>query len=69
MKASLREPRRLHLRPLPLRERATQRTNDDEWVRGTPHPIEFIEMAEWPSPSRGEGAATLIATRGQTGPR
>jgi error-prone DNA polymerase len=46
------------LRPLPLRERATQRFNEEEWVRGndlTPHPIEFAEPTAMPSPSRGEG--------------
>ncbi len=35
--------------------------NDEEWVRGTPHPTESVEMSSSPSPSRGEGATTNIA--------
>jgi len=65
MSMSFREWRRLYLCPLPLWERATQRFNEDEWVRGhavasppvTPHPAEFVERSVLPSPSRGEGAA------------
>src|SRR4051794_22125256 len=52
-----------YLRPLPLRERATRRFNEEERVRGTPHPTEYAEIPAMPSPSRGEGAATATATR------
>ena len=49
---------RSYLCPLPLRERATHRVNEEEWVRGTPHPTEIADVAALPSPSRGEGATT-----------
>src|SRR6185295_15395870 len=43
--------------PLPLLwERAAQRFNDDEWVRGLtcdPHPTEVVELSATPSPTRG----------------
>ena len=58
MSASLHEPQRPHLRPLPLWERATQSFNAEEWVRGTPHPTERVELSAMPSPTRGEGAIT-----------
>jgi hypothetical protein len=69
MSTSLHEWRRLYLCPLPLWERATQRFNEDEWVRGddeagpalTPHPTEFVEALVLPSPTRGEGAVTAAA--------
>jgi hypothetical protein len=49
---------------LPLRERAARRCNNLDWVRGggaTPHPTEFVEGWEQPSPARGEGANTESA--------
>jgi len=66
MSRPFRAMQRLYLRPLPLGERAAQRFNDDERVRGTPHPLAFVEVAEPPSPPRGEGTTTSTATRGQT---
>jgi hypothetical protein len=61
--------------PLPLRERATRWFNEEEWVRvwskgrETPHPFEFADVAEMPSPTRGEGTntATALADRSHEG--
>jgi hypothetical protein len=75
MSMLFRESRWLYLCPLPLRERAARKFNEEEWVRGTPHPAESVEMSELPSPSKraftpvfgglwGEGAATATAARG-----
>jgi hypothetical protein len=61
MTLSLRQSRRLHLCPLPLRERATQNFSAEERVRGTPHPPESVESPAMPSPSRGEGATSTVA--------
>src|SRR6185312_17347323 len=58
------ERRSQHLCPLPLWERATQKCNEEEWVRGhglTPHPFAIVGPSAMPSPTRGEGAATRIA--------
>src|SRR5437870_4510306 len=60
----LRIARRLRLRPLPLRERATRNFNNGSRVRGnrfTPHPTELADVLALPSPSRGEGAITAVA--------
>jgi hypothetical protein len=60
----------MSMRPLPLWERATQRLNEEEWVRGysrsheTPHPIEFVDIPALPSPTRGEGAVTATSLAG-----
>ena len=43
--------------PLPLWERAAQTAQQKEWVRGPPHPIEFVAITSLPSPTRGEGKA------------
>jgi len=50
--------------PLPLRERATRYFGNLAWVRGTPHPVEFVETAAMPSPSRGEGTNGLHRASG-----
>jgi error-prone DNA polymerase len=69
--------------PLPLRERATQRFNEEEWVRGkdlTPHPTELVETPAMPSPTKraftpvfdglwGEGANATLGAVGQLHPR
>src|SRR6266851_7807679 len=41
----------------PLWERAAQTAQQKEWVRGPPHPIEFVATVSPPSPTRGEGKA------------
>ena len=62
------------LRPLPLWERATQRFNEEEWVRGfrlshepLTHPS-FADASELPSPAGGEGTitSTSLAARSTT---
>ncbi len=57
------------LRPLPLWERATQSFNEDEGVRGTPHPIEHVEIPAMPSPTRGESEDGTHLARGTVHPR
>src|SRR6185369_14408643 len=53
--------------PLPLRERAAQSLNEEEWVRGqgiTPHPSEHVETPAMPSPTGGEGENGTRSVRG-----
>src|SRR5262249_32388497 len=62
------QARCLLLRPLPLRERATQSCHEQSWVRGclatkNPSPIRTRGHTIVPSPARGEG------TRGDTARR
>src|SRR6185503_918803 len=60
------------LRPLPLRERATQSFGEEEWVRGnslTPHPFELVDAFVMPSPSRGEGTNGPHHAAGSLHPR
>src|SRR5262252_6854287 len=54
--------------PSPLAgEGYAARTTWQDWVRGSvpPHPIEFADLSQMPSPARGEGAnasTALVAT-------
>jgi error-prone DNA polymerase len=58
--------------PLPLGERATQRFNEEEGVRGkdlTPHPIELVDALATPSPTRGEGKNGTLGVGEKIHPR
>ena len=57
------------LRPLPLWERATQRFDEEGWVRGIPSPDRVCCDSAMPSPSRGEGANAACSAGGRIHPR